>query len=192
MRNDNIVRNDGNCLSFNFINTIHNRHSKKLLDYVRDNELWMRWLSSSGFGQIFELTEADETRLIEIRELLYRLTTALLEESTPRKSDLKCYNVYLNRLEKQYFYTIEHGAYKEMRLPGVSLVDRFNDEVLRDFHVVLGTRRSQIKVCGNCGWLFLDKSKNRSRKWCNMSVCGNEIKARRFYHKSKENSTISS
>jgi predicted RNA-binding Zn ribbon-like protein len=34
-----------------------------------------------------------------------------------------------------------------------------------------------------CGWLFLDQSRNRSRKWCDMSDCGNRAKARRHYLK---------
>jgi predicted RNA-binding Zn ribbon-like protein len=32
-----------------------------------------------------------------------------------------------------------------------------------------------------CRWLFLDRSKNQSRRWCDMRVCGNRVKARRFY-----------
>ena len=31
-----------------------------------------------------------------------------------------------------------------------------------------------------CRWLFLDTSKNHSRRWCDMKVCGNRMKARRF------------
>jgi predicted RNA-binding Zn ribbon-like protein len=32
-----------------------------------------------------------------------------------------------------------------------------------------------------CAWLFLDRSRNRSRRWCDMSVCGNRSKARRHH-----------
>ncbi len=41
----------------------------------------------------------------------------------------------------------------------------------------------RVRECGNdtCGWLFLDSSKNQSRKWCEMSSCGNKMKARRHY-----------
>ena len=42
-----------------------------------------------------------------------------------------------------------------------------------------------IKICSHCGWLFLDRSKNRSRMWCDMAVCGNRVKARRHYHRQK-------
>lgn len=34
-----------------------------------------------------------------------------------------------------------------------------------------------------CTWLFLDRSRNRSRRWCEMETCGNRDKARRHYHR---------
>lgn len=43
----------------------------------------------------------------------------------------------------------------------------------------------RMKICGNCGWLFLDRSKNRSRTWCDMAVCGNRAKASRHYRRRK-------
>jgi predicted RNA-binding Zn ribbon-like protein len=44
----------------------------------------------------------------------------------------------------------------------------------------------RLKICGHCGWLFIDRSKNRSRAWCDMAVCGNRAKAKRFYDRQKE------
>ncbi|MCO5162402.1 MAG: CGNR zinc finger domain-containing protein [Mesorhizobium sp.] len=46
--------------------------------------------------------------------------------------------------------------------------------------------RRRIRICGNCGWLFLDKSRNGSRLWCDMSVCGNRQKARRHYRRARD------
>jgi predicted RNA-binding Zn ribbon-like protein len=39
---------------------------------------------------------------------------------------------------------------------------------------------SRIKQCqgDHCGWLFFDTTKNRSRRWCEMEVCGNRAKQR--------------
>jgi hypothetical protein len=39
-----------------------------------------------------------------------------------------------------------------------------------------------LKRCQNpaCRWLFIDRSKNRTRQWCEMGVCGNRAKAARF------------
>ena len=44
---------------------------------------------------------------------------------------------------------------------------------------------SRLKVCPgeNCGWVFYDGSRNRSGRWCSMSVCGGRAKARRHYHR---------
>jgi predicted RNA-binding Zn ribbon-like protein len=41
---------------------------------------------------------------------------------------------------------------------------------------------SMLRECGNpeCRWLFLDTSKNHTRRWCDMKICGNRMKARRF------------
>jgi predicted RNA-binding Zn ribbon-like protein len=42
---------------------------------------------------------------------------------------------------------------------------------------------NRIRQCAGAGccWLFIDTSKNRSRRWCDMTVCGNRTKARRHY-----------
>jgi predicted RNA-binding Zn ribbon-like protein len=45
----------------------------------------------------------------------------------------------------------------------------------------------RLKVCPACRWLFLDKSKNRSRQWCDMKVCGNRAKAQAHYARMKMN-----
>ena len=39
-----------------------------------------------------------------------------------------------------------------------------------------------VRACSNaeCRWLFLDTSKNHTRRWCDMKICGNRMKARRF------------
>jgi predicted RNA-binding Zn ribbon-like protein len=40
----------------------------------------------------------------------------------------------------------------------------------------------KLRACDNpeCRWLFLDTSKNHTRRWCDMKLCGNRMKARRF------------
>ena len=41
----------------------------------------------------------------------------------------------------------------------------------------------RVKLCPghDCGWLFLDETKNARRKWCLMEVCGNRAKSTRHY-----------
>jgi predicted RNA-binding Zn ribbon-like protein len=40
-----------------------------------------------------------------------------------------------------------------------------------------------------CRWLFLDMSRNHSRRWCDMKLCGNRMKARRFQRRLKPESS---
>lgn len=54
--------------------------------------------------------------------------------------------------------------------------------------LLTAVRLSRIRECaaGNCSWLFLDTSRNRSRRWCDMTVCGNREKAQRHYRRSRK------
>jgi predicted RNA-binding Zn ribbon-like protein len=48
--------------------------------------------------------------------------------------------------------------------------------------ILLSSDAARVRTCAvdTCRWLFLDTSKNHTRRWCNMKVCGNRMKARRF------------
>jgi predicted RNA-binding Zn ribbon-like protein len=53
--------------------------------------------------------------------------------------------------------------------------------------LLTGPELGRVKQCpgplGDCGWLFLDTSKNRSRRWCSMEGCGSEAKMRRRHER---------
>jgi predicted RNA-binding Zn ribbon-like protein len=62
--------------------------------------------------------------------------------------------------------------------------------IVRDAEELLcSSNAARIKVCAaeGCGWVFLDTSKNGTRRWCSMKLCGNREKARRFKEKKPEN-----
>jgi len=44
-----------------------------------------------------------------------------------------------------------------------------------------------VRQCASdtCAWLFVDKTKNHRRRWCDMRICGNRDKARRYYQRQK-------
>ena len=44
----------------------------------------------------------------------------------------------------------------------------------------------RLRRCANCRWLFLDQSKNRSRRWCSMDDCGTAVKKRRYVERRRE------
>src|SRR5215469_308658 len=49
--------------------------------------------------------------------------------------------------------------------------------------VLTGTSLTKVRECANrqCLWLFVDDSRNGTRRWCSMQACGNRAKARRHY-----------
>ena len=46
----------------------------------------------------------------------------------------------------------------------------------------------KLRMCAadDCAWLFLDRTRNRKRRWCDMKTCGNRDKARRYYERVRE------
>jgi len=51
--------------------------------------------------------------------------------------------------------------------------------------LVVSPRLARVRACAasDCGWWFVDDTKNRSRRWCDMKLCGNREKLRRFRKK---------
>lgn len=47
---------------------------------------------------------------------------------------------------------------------------------------ILPLPAERLRICHgtNCSWLFVDRSKAGRRRWCDMAVCGNTAKSRRF------------
>jgi len=48
---------------------------------------------------------------------------------------------------------------------------------------------TRVGRCPSCGWLFLDTSKNRSRCWCSMQMCGGVAKSHAYYRRRRRQST---
>jgi predicted RNA-binding Zn ribbon-like protein len=44
--------------------------------------------------------------------------------------------------------------------------------------------KAKVRICGNCGWLFFDATRNSNKRWCT-STCSSRTKARRYYHAKK-------
>lgn len=63
-------------------------------------------------------------------------------------------------------------------LPALSLIAASALAILSD-----PRERARVKLCPghDCGWLFLDETKNARRTWCRMETCGNRAKAARHY-----------
>lgn len=134
------------------------------------------------------LAEAVLRRGCRLRSALGALFTAVAERASPSATDLETLNrelsIALGRSElvpQGDGFVLTHDA-------GAADLDRVLWPVVRSAADVLTTDAcSRIKVCDgeSCTWVFLDTSRNRRRRWCDMSGCGNRAKARRHYRRSK-------
>jgi predicted RNA-binding Zn ribbon-like protein len=77
--------------------------------------------------------------------------------------------------------------------PGLMIADRLAQaavDLLRNVDL------NQVRICpvpeGGCGWLFLDRSRNGSRRWCAMADCGAQAKARRLTERRRADRVTSS
>jgi predicted RNA-binding Zn ribbon-like protein len=69
---------------------------------------------------------------------------------------------------------------------GLRSVFDLPDELgLVSWRLLQGADRRRLRQCqdGDCGWLFLDRTKNGARVWCSSADCGNRSRARRHYQR---------
>ncbi len=126
---------------------------------------------------------------IALREALFRIISAVIAGTPPTDEDLTTLNAALPRaLEHlrvaprargcEWKWTEEEGALDRMLWP----IARSAADLLVSSEV------QRVRRCANseeCDWLFIDTTRNRSRRWCDMRSCGNRAKARRHYARKK-------
>ena len=124
-------------------------------------------------------------RAIVLREVVYRIFLALIEQQKPQPADLARLNselgAVLGRLrvvpdkDSAFVWEWEKGNHA-LDYP-LGPIARSAADLLTEHHLL-----AHVSQCegDNCGWLFLDASKNHSRCWCDMRDCGNRAKVRRY------------
>jgi predicted RNA-binding Zn ribbon-like protein len=123
------------------------------------------------------------SRAVAGREALHRALSSLMEGRPPAPGDLAILNGELATLRRhERLVAAEDGLRWEPARSG-SRLDSVLWPVWRAAALLLTSEDgSRLRRCGgeDCGWLFLDHSKNHSRRWCTMEDCGNVSKVRRF------------
>lgn len=121
-------------------------------------------------------------RARELREALNGLATAIDAGRPPAPPVLDTISGFLATAYAHGRLVPHEGA-----LQWVAATDDELDRVLWEIgrsagRLVLSPRLSRVRACaaGDCGWWFVDDTKNRSRRWCDMKLCGNREKLRRF------------
>ncbi|HTJ83666.1 MAG TPA: ABATE domain-containing protein [Polyangiaceae bacterium] len=184
----------GGHLALDFANTVSNRHTDE------PTERLARWddvvsfaeqtsLISRAAGRRLRAWGQEDPRrgerlrkeVVELREALYAIFAAVAEERRPAPEDLTVLNAWLRELKLGAALDWEWGE-------GPDAPTAFVAPILRAaVDLATGRERARVRMCeaSDCVWLFLDASKNRSRRWCDMNQCGNREKARRFHERAK-------
>lgn len=192
----------GNCLCLDFANTLEDRAAdapRELLTTYSDLIAWAEQALVVTSGQARELlaeAERHKGRAEEVlwhardwREALYRIFLALAEGGEPEGDDLRLLNAALSRaMVHACIVPAEDGfAWRWDIEP--SALDWPLWPVMRSAADILTSEEVHtLRVCAadDCNWLFLDTSKNQSRRWCNMKTCGNRAKARKHHERKKQ------
>lgn len=118
-----------------------------------------------------------------LREAMYRLFRAMIEGWKPDATDLAVLNRELGQARAhERLAAGKRGLTWTWKDRGSDL-DRVLWPTVRSAAALLTSDElTRVRQCDgeDCRWLFLDTSKNRSRRWCEMADCGNRAKVRRF------------
>ena len=191
----------GNALCLDFTNTVNDRTStpRELLRSYDDLLSWSEQASVLTGGEIQRLREgavqrpreaqAVVSQAIVAREAIYALCVALVADAAPAEADVRVFNTMLAGAMARLSIQAEgDGFVWSWREKGTAL-DCMLWPVLRSAADLLTSEaRERLRMCAaeDCGWLFLDTSKNHSRRWCDMKGCGNRAKARNHYRQKKQ------
>ncbi len=122
-------------------------------------------------------------RAVALREAIYRIFLALVERRKPLPADLTALNAELaGALGRLRVMPARQGFAWGWAQPDGGL-DQVLGPIARSAAELLTASEllDDVRQCkgDNCGWLFVDWSKNHSRCWCDMRDCGNRAKVRR-------------
>jgi predicted RNA-binding Zn ribbon-like protein len=122
-------------------------------------------------------------RVRELRETAAQVFYAALGGAGPRQSWLKRLEIFFREARSRR--RLEWRAPRlEWEIPESPLSAELPLWVLSlsTEQFMKSEDMQRLRACDNpeCRWLFLDTSKNHTRRWCDMKICGNRMKARRF------------
>jgi predicted RNA-binding Zn ribbon-like protein len=126
---------------------------------------------------------------IALREVIYRVFHSVASSANPDDGDLSLLNRALRdtpprtavkRSAEGFGWEVEESK------PSAGLL--LAPVLWSAGDLLVGSELGRLRECSNdkCLWLFLDDSKNGTRRWCSMQSCGNRAKAHRHYLRQKQ------
>lgn len=163
-------------LLVDFVNT---RDVEEGTDALADSEQLRAWIAEQTEDHLPELEAADLARVQALREALRALMLAN-NGIEPRDGDLDSLREAADRSR----YRLAFAADGQLALaPARADLSGFESHLLLALeHLQCHDVWPRLKACTDptCQWAFYDSSRNRSRTWCSMDVCGNREKTKRY------------
>lgn len=188
----------GGRLCLDFTNTVGGRSDTVLRDKLCTYGDLLRFaqlsgaISAAGARRLERVARSDPAttaaafrRAVELRESLFRIFRASLDRRRPQPRDLETLATELSTARRHERLALAGGIYvwtwDEEAAP-----DRVLWPVAWSAGELLTSQDlEKLRLCAGyqCGWLFLDTSRNHTRRWCDMKDCGNRAKVQRFREK---------
>ncbi|MDD5265163.1 MAG: ABATE domain-containing protein [Candidatus Bipolaricaulis sp.] len=192
----------GGALCLDFANTTGWRPDPGDEEYLRDYEDVVVWAALAGAASETEArrllrraksdperARAVHARAVALREALYRILSASAAGHLAGSRDIDAVNQVVHDAYRHLciaphdggFAWEWDGARDALELPLWKVARSAAD-------LLVSSELRRVRECSGhrCDWLFLDASRNRSRRWCDMANCGNRAKARRNYERRRE------
>jgi predicted RNA-binding Zn ribbon-like protein len=179
----------GGVLALDFANTIGDGNERlsdagDLLDWalhagLADPEATaVRRLELGGDGR---RAEALLRRARQLRDVLRRLGTALARDEALPAGELETLRDAVSETAKsaQFSRNADGGYLMSFEKAPVETAI-LGPVVWSAVELLREAQFERVKQCPECGFLFFDRSKNNSRRWCDMATCGNRAKLRKF------------
>ena len=189
----------GGRLCLDFVNTLDWRGTDTPQEFLNTFDDLVSWSRHAGISsqqecrKLYEMAEQSNAaaemvlnQALKLRETIYRLFAAGIANQNPRKEDLAIFNNNLSRSMQDSQITLTKEGYTWDISGNRSRLDWVLNPIISSAaEILVSNERKRVKACADsaCGWLFIDVSRNQSRRWCDMKDCGNRAKATRFYKK---------
>lgn len=189
----------GGRLCLDFVNTLDPRWGEENTDFldsyaalvawaVHANALTLDQRQALGREAAARPAEAAATlaAAVALREALFRLFGALGEGDEPAAADLGALNGALAAAMAHANVEPNGDRFAWGWREDECALDRPLWPVVRSAAELLtGPDLGRLRACpaDRCDWLFVDDTKNRSRRWCSMKDCGSQDKARTYYQR---------
>lgn len=185
------------CLDFaNTVNWRGSARQREGLTSYADLVAWGRQAGIVGEDRARRLLEeatrrpvvgvAVLERAIALREAIYRVFSAVAGEHVPEAADIATLSDALAEAVSRLRLVWGADGFAWGWVGDEASLGQVLWPVAQSAAELLTSDElSRVGVCDgeDCGWLFFDTSKNRSRRWCDMGDCGNRAKARRHYRR---------